>query len=447
MSKVNGRDKLREGEAFHSPEIQRQKIEEECERRGWRLLYMLEELDVSGGKPLDERPALGPSVLAVEKGDADAIVFADRDRMDRSITTGSEAVERVEAAGGVLVAAGKVISHKKPDDWANATLGSFMSEYQRRIIREKSGAAQAKAVANGVAPFPRVPPGYLRGETAVLIRDPKTAPIIAQAFDRRRDGATIREVRAFLQANGIDRTFGAVRRLLSSKIYLGEIHFGSLVNLEAHEPIIERDVWTCVQRTIVSAGRKTKSDRLLARLGVLRCASCGSRMVASTQTNTYKGKRTVYPLYRCPPTCDCDQRVTISAPIVEAAVVEEVKRVLAGIRETESAESGVATASAELERAQAVLDAAVEAFADLTAEPAVVRKLRELKQERDGARDRLDRAKADLGALSVAVTVDDWDGLTLAEQRDLISAVIECVTIAPSGHGAQRIFIQPKVVS
>jgi site-specific DNA recombinase len=447
VSKVKGRDKLRDGEAFHSPEIQRQKIEEECARREWRLLYTLEELDVSGGKALDKRPALGPSVVAVENGEAEAIVFAYRDRMDRSITTGSEAVERVEAAGGVLVADGQVVSHKRPDDWANATLGSFMSEYQRRIIRVKSGEAQERAVANGAAPFPRVPPGYLRADNGGFKPDPDTRAIIAQAFDRRAAGATIKEVRGFLQANGIDRTFGAVRLMLSSKVYLGEIHFGSLTNLEAHEPIVKPDVWACVQRTIVTAGRKTKSDRLLARLGVLRCASCGSRMVASTQTNVYKGKRTVYPLYRCPPTCDCDQRVTISAPIVEAAVVEEVKRLLEGIKGTADAQSQVNEAKAELEACQAAFDSAIRVFDELGSEPAAIKRLGELRQARDDAQDRLDHARSDLGALSLVVTANgDWDDLSFDGQRELIRAVIERVTIT-SGRGTDRIFIEPKAIS
>ena len=46
-------------------------------------------------------------------------------------------------------------------------------------------------------------------------------------------------------------------------------------------PIVDPSTWRRVQR-IVPRGRRPKSDRLLARLGVLRCATCGGRMVIGT---------------------------------------------------------------------------------------------------------------------------------------------------------------------
>ena len=63
--------------------------------------------------------------------------------------------------------------------------------------------------------------------------------------------------------------------MLRSRMYLGEIHFGELHNLNAHEPIIkDRALFERVQRRTVSRGRQAKSERLLARLGVLRCGTC-----------------------------------------------------------------------------------------------------------------------------------------------------------------------------
>jgi hypothetical protein len=69
-----------------------------------------------------------------------------------------------------------------------------------------------------------------------------------------------------------------VQIMLASRVYLGELHFGELANLQAHKPIIERDLWNCVQRMVVPRGRQASSTRLLARLGVLRCGSCGGRL-------------------------------------------------------------------------------------------------------------------------------------------------------------------------
>jgi site-specific DNA recombinase len=74
--------------------------------------------------------------------------------------------------------------------------------------------------------------------------------------------------------------------MLASRVYLGEIHFGTLVNLRAHPAIVDADLWRRVQRAKVSRGRRAKSDRLLARLGVLRCGTCGARMVVGTSNDS-----------------------------------------------------------------------------------------------------------------------------------------------------------------
>jgi len=61
------------------------------------------------------------------------------------------------------------------------------------------------------------------------------------------------------------------RRCRAPRMYLGEIHFGELLNTGAPEPIItDRGLFERVRRRAVSRGRKAKSERRLARLGVLR---------------------------------------------------------------------------------------------------------------------------------------------------------------------------------
>ena len=49
-----------------------------------------------------------------------------------------------------------------------------------------------------------------------------------------------------------------------------------------------------LQRVSVPRGRRAKSERLLARLGVLRCGTCDARMSVGTSQGRYA-------LYRCPP--------------------------------------------------------------------------------------------------------------------------------------------------
>ena len=142
-----------------------------------------------------------------------------------------------------------------------------------------------RAIERGVVPWPNIPPGYLRDDDQLLVPDPDTAPVVAEAFSMRADGATIAKVRAHLRENGIVLSYHGTMALLASRVMLGEIHFGRYApNLSAHPAIVDRDTWQRVQRMSVPRGRKAKSDRLLARLGVLRCATCDGRMVVGTQT-------------------------------------------------------------------------------------------------------------------------------------------------------------------
>ena len=152
--------------------------------------------------------------------------------------------------------------------------------------------------------------------------------------------------------------------MFRSHLYLGEIRHGKTVNLDpGFAAIIDRKLWDAVQRVRVPSGRNAKSERLLARLGVLRCASCGRRMVAGGAWATYttaggEVRRTRYAFYKCGrgSAQDCPAPCSITAEKLEALVLEHVKVVLADAEERESAVREAHQAADEAEAAQAALD-------------------------------------------------------------------------------------------
>lgn len=432
VSRVGDRD----AERFASPDEQRERIEAVCEREGLRLLETRSELDVSGGAELSRRPGLSHALGAIEDGRADVVVVAYFDRLFRSLKVQAAVLERVEAAGGKLLAAdvGEV-TNGSAAQWLSSTMLGMVAEYVRRTTAERVAGAQRRAVEQGRVPFPLVD-GLKRGANGKVEIDPDTVEAVREAFRMRASGSTVASVREYLRENGIERSYHGVGSLLRSRVVLGEVRFGKLTG--SVPQIVDRDVWEKVQRVTLPRGRKPKSDRLLARLGVLRCGSCGSRMVIASANNSG------YKVYRCPPTGDCDKRVTISAEMVEAKIVAEVKRLLADMRGTASAATGAREASNELDRAQAALDGAISAFSGLETEPAAIQRLSELREARDAARDRYKQMVAMEDASTIVINVgDDWDRLTLDEQRDLIRAVIDHVTVAP-GRGPDRVEIHPR---
>ena len=154
-----------------------------------------------------------------------------------------------------------------------------MSQFFREQTTEKSADGQAAAVARGAAPW-RSQIGYTRRKDGILEPDPKTSPIVKRAFQMRAGGESITQIRAMLKSHGIARSHRGVQVMLASRAFLGEIDFGNLVNPRAHKPIIERDLFGRVQRMKIPRGRQPSSNRLLARLSVLKCGSCGARMGA-----------------------------------------------------------------------------------------------------------------------------------------------------------------------
>lgn len=423
----------RAGESFATVKEQRERIEAACKRDGLQLVEVLEELDVSGGTPLERRDGLRSAIEAIEKGSASVVVAAYFDRLVRSLTVQAELIERVEAAGGqVLTVDVGQVTNDTASRWLSGTMHGMVAEYQRRTAKERSGDAQRRAVERGVLPWPNVPPGYRRGDDGKLAPDPTEAKLVAEAFRMRAEGKRVKDVRAYLVAHGIARSYHGVSSLLASRVVLGEIHFGKLVNLKAHPPIVDHDTFRKVQTMAVARGPKPKSERLLARQGVLVCGSCGSRMVIGTAKQQYYS-------YRCPPTGDCTERMSISADIAEQVVTEHVRAALADIDGRASAEANVREAEQELENAEQALQGAVEMLTGLEDVSGTRERLLSLREAREEAQAKVDQ----LGGVGTAVTVRadrDWSLLLLEERRALVRAVVEQVVVSP-GRGADRLAV------
>jgi site-specific DNA recombinase len=431
----------RAGEQFVSPSEQRDRIAAACERDGLELVETFDELDVSGGALLAKRPGLSRAVELVEAGAADVVVVAYFDRLVRKLAVQEEVVERVERAGGGILAldVGEVRADTAAR-WLSSGMLGLVAEYHRRVTAERTADAKRRAIARGVPTFPNIPPGLRSCDDGTLEPHPEDAPVVAEAFRRRAEGATVMEVRDYLRAHGIERSFHGTQALLSSRVVLGELAFGALINTDSHEPIVDAETWLRVQRMRLPRGRRAKSDRLLARLSVLRCGTCGSRMVVGT---TKQGsKPTTYPFYRCSPIGDCPRRVTISAEVAEAKVVNDVKEMLAGVRETATSGDTAIDATRDYERAKKELDDAIEAFTGLEDIPAANARLLELREAHDAALGRLADAH-EAAADTIAVGAGDWDELTREAQRNVIRALVAEARVKP-GRGPDRILVIPR---
>ena len=287
-------------------------------------------------------------------------------------------------------------------------------------------------MARGVLPNSRIVPGYVRGQDGVLVVAPELAPVVREAFQRRDRDATIVELQAFLLERGIERSVSGVASMLRSRMYLGEIHFGELHNPSAHEPIItDRALFERVQRRTVSRGRQAKSERLLARLGVLRCGTCGSRMVINSSSSNY----------RCGDTSAkaCPRRAAVKADRVEEIVLDAVRAywATADAHRRASRRQQIRGADEAIERANKRLDDTIRQLGKvgLLGRPASQETLEDLAKALDHAHAA--RARLGDGTESDVIGPDEIDELSdpakrLAAWRRLITQTVKTVTVAPA---------------
>jgi recombinase/recombinase-like zinc beta ribbon protein len=320
--------------------------------------------------------------------------------------------------------------------WLSGTMLGAVTEYQRHTTAERTAEAQARAVARGVAPWPSVPPGYVKGDDRRLVPDPETSPLVVKAFQMRAEGLSVMKIRAFLEEHGIKRSYRGVETLLASRVPLGEIRFGGHVNRDAHPAIVDRDLWARVQRVKGTGGRRAKSDRLLARLGVLRCGGCRARMVITLSS-------TPRAMYRCPPTGVCDNRATISARKVEDIVVAAVKAHLADAEGRASTAAEARKAKRGAERTQEELNKAIRrlAAAGVEDEPVAIEEVVAKREERDAALDLAERLGGEFDTEDVKLIDEDVTPENLPKWRALIQRVVETATVAP-GRGAGRVSVE-----
>lgn len=423
---------------------QTERVRAAAEANGLRLVDVLQEPDVSGGANLDRRHGLRRAVEMVESGEAQVIVAAYFDRFFRSLKIQAEVLERIERAGGKLLAADTgEVSSGSAGEWLTSTTLGMLAEYHRRITGEKVQDAIRDAVAEGRPPFPSITPAYRRRENGTVELDPVGAPIVAEAFAMRARGASIKAVVAYMRESGLHATVAGVQHMLGSRFVLGELRHGPYVNLTSHDPVISGELFDAVQAVKIPRGRQARSDRLLARLRIVRCATCDGPMGVD---HKYTPNGKLYPMYRCSgPNRECTQRAMIAARFVEDAARDEVLRLSADIRGRADTDAELNAAKAAREDAQAALDLAIKSYgaAGLMAEPSSVETLGGLRAARDVAAAHEDRLLAAVAPGVTATTRDDWDGMTPEDRRGLVRALIERIEVRP-GRGAGRFTIETR---
>lgn len=361
----------RETEATTSPERQLKDCEELCAERGYEVVGVAEDLNVSAAVKPQERPKLGAWLKTPER--YDVIVFYRMDRLVRRLADLADLISWGQENHVKLVSANeKFLDLDTPFGDIIALLVAKVAEMELEAIRVRTGSASRHTLVSGRWRGGVPPWGYLPekdGKHWKLVQDPQQVAVIREIVDRVLAHEPLRAIAHDLTKRGVptarDRVSEAsgremegfewhsspLKRALTSPTLLGQIVMREAV-LDADgqalrdakgnrvlgkeevvvdeagvpvvraEPILSRDVFDRVGKEL--AGRENRkeptkrSSGLLLR--VIYCGACGR------PAYRLKGGPGRKPRYRCGSAQDtrqCDNR-TIPLEDADREVTEKV---------------------------------------------------------------------------------------------------------------------------
>lgn len=196
------------------PDAQRALIEAWAAQRGVVVVSWHEDLGLSGGASVEDRPGLADAIEAVRQEGARYLVAAKRDRIARDIWV-CGTVERMLAAGGaVLATADGVGEGDSPEAQFLRGMLDLVAQFERALIRARTRAAMRikarRGELLGEAPLGyRVVPGRRsadgrRYEVAPRLEpDEREQRAIRLARQWRAEGRSLAAIGQGLVAEGI----------------------------------------------------------------------------------------------------------------------------------------------------------------------------------------------------------------------------------------------------
>ena len=255
VSDVGGRD-----DKLRSPEFAKAAVDRWLEHpdgaasNGARLVEWRVSLDSSGDKS-DQDAELEALIVKVEAGELDGIVVAKLDRLSRLAPR--RRLDLLERIGEE-----RLFSATESND-VSTPEGRFVRRMFFELARleweryaRNWETAKVSAIAKGVAIARDAAFGYRFDELHRYVVEPAEAAIVVELFELRAAGGSWTELlEAFERRTGRSTSRQTMSALVRSRVYLGEVAYRSrdgenadLVNVDAHEAIVELDLFETVQR-------------------------------------------------------------------------------------------------------------------------------------------------------------------------------------------------------
>ena len=252
----------------------------------------------------DNRPQFQQMIKDSDKKLFDMVLVWKLDRFARNRYDSARYKTQLKKNGVKLMSATEIISEGPEGIILESVLEGY-AEYYSADLAEKVVRGQTENILKGRCNGGRGTFGYTLDSERKFHIDPLASPFVLESFRKYRDGLTMKEIRDWLNENGIKNpmggafTYNSVEHMLKNRRYIGELKFRDVVVPDAIPPIVPLELFDDVQEKVAKnkkapARRKAEDDYLLTTK--LHCGYCGALMFGESGTSR-TGE--VHRYYKC----------------------------------------------------------------------------------------------------------------------------------------------------
>ena len=252
----------------------------------------------------DNRPEFQQMLKDSDKKLFDIVLVWKLDRFARNRYDSARYKTQLKKNGVKLMSATEIISEGPEGIILESVLEGY-AEYYSADLAEKVVRGQTENILKGRCNGGRGTFGYTLDSERKFHIDPLISPFVLESFKKYNEGSTMKEIRDWLNENGIKNpvggafTYNSVEHMLKNRRYIGELKFRDVVVPDAIPPIIPLELFEDVQEKIAKnkkapARRKAEDDYLLTTK--LFCGYCGALMFGESGTSR-TGE--VHRYYKC----------------------------------------------------------------------------------------------------------------------------------------------------
>lgn len=265
-----------------------------CKRHNIRIVEIYADRATSASKDIEKRVQFLKMIKDSEKGLFDAVIVYKLDRFARSRYDSATYKYRLKRNGVQLISATENISND-PEGIILESVLEGMAEFYSAELSQKINRGMRESAYKHNSIGGAVPLGY-KIEDKKLVIDPKTAPIVKEAFEKYADGETVAEICRQFNARGYKTskgtTFGksSFTKIFRNERYIGVYSFHDYRAEDAIPAIIDKDLWDRVQLRvgkIKNAPARNKAKVVYLLSGKIFCGHCGSKMNGNCNAGNY----------------------------------------------------------------------------------------------------------------------------------------------------------------